>query len=100
MLRRRTPALLPYGAARVPLLWALYVRLSRRSADPELPTKDCVRLRNCPFHSVADVAPELVCGMNQSFISGLLAGLRGHRSVQATLEPAPPNCCVVLSRRT
>ncbi len=55
-----------------------------------------VRLRNCPFHAVVDVAPQLVCGMNERFITGLLQGLDGHPGVIATLQPAPPDCCVVL----
>src|SRR2546421_4746703 len=31
------------------------------------PTRDggCVRLRNCPFHAVVDVAPQLVCDLNE-----------------------------------
>jgi predicted ArsR family transcriptional regulator len=54
-----------------------------------------VRLRNCPFHAVVDVAPELVCGLNERFVSGLLDGLGG-RGVTAVLAPAPPDCCVRL----
>jgi predicted ArsR family transcriptional regulator len=56
-----------------------------------------VRLHNCPFHAVVDVAPQLVCGMNESFITGLLEGLDGHPDVTAVLEPAPPDCCVVVT---
>jgi predicted ArsR family transcriptional regulator len=54
-----------------------------------------VRLRNCPFHTLARQAPDLVCGLNQSFIAGLVRGL-GNETVEAALEPDPGRCCVVL----
>jgi predicted ArsR family transcriptional regulator len=59
----------------------------------------CLRLRNCPFRSVVDVAPTLVCGVNDELVTGLLAGLGGHRSVTAALDGAPPDCCVTIARR-
>lgn len=55
-----------------------------------------LRLRNCPFDAVVDVAPTLVCGMNHQFVGGLLAGLGGHPAVAAELDPARPDCCVRL----
>lgn len=58
------------------------------------PEGSSLRMHNCPFHAVVDVAPEIVCGLNQAFIGGLLDGLGGHESVQAILDPAPPDCCV------
>ncbi len=58
-----------------------------------------VHLRNCPFHAVVDVAPQLVCGVNERFVTGLLHGLDGHPGVTATLQPSPPDCCVVLETR-
>ncbi|MFJ7334197.1 helix-turn-helix transcriptional regulator [Streptomyces sp. NPDC101116] len=59
----------------------------------EAPTR--IRLRNCPFHPLAAKAPELVCGMNQAFLSGYLDGLEvgGVRAVPA---PEPGECCVRL----
>ena len=56
-----------------------------------------LRMHNCPFHAVVDVAPQIVCGLNQAFIGGLLDGLGGHESVAAVLDPAPPDCCVRVS---
>jgi predicted ArsR family transcriptional regulator len=53
-----------------------------------------LRLANCPFHAVVDVAPELVCGINECFIAGVLGGMAGHPDVVARLAPAPPDCCV------
>jgi predicted ArsR family transcriptional regulator len=55
-----------------------------------------VRLRNCPFRSAADVAPGLVCGMNCELVAGLLEGL-GLDPVAASLDPAPPECCVTVA---
>jgi predicted ArsR family transcriptional regulator len=52
-------------------------------------------LRNCPFHVLAQRAPELVCGLNQAFVDGLLRGL-GNETVEAALEPQPGQCCVKL----
>ena len=56
-------------------------------------------LRNCPFQQLARRAPELVCGLNQDFVAGLLAGLRTH-GLDAVLQPDaaadPRRCCVLL----
>ena len=56
---------------------------------------DPVRLRNCPFRSAAEVAPDLVCGMNHELVAGLLEGL-GLDPAAAVLDPAPPACCVTV----
>ena len=56
---------------------------------------DAISLRNCPFHTLARHAPDLVCGLNREFIDGLLRGL-GNESVEASLEPTPGECCVKL----
>lgn len=52
-----------------------------------------IRLRNCPFHELAAEQPELVCGLNQAFIGGLLDGL-GRTDLHARLAPTPGACCV------
>ena len=54
-----------------------------------------VRLRNCPFHPLAQQAPELVCAINQQFLSGMLTGLHA-RGVEARLDARPGECCVEL----
>jgi predicted ArsR family transcriptional regulator len=54
-----------------------------------------VRLRNCPFHTLARRAPEIVCAINQALLDGLLRGL-GDQRVQAVLAPRPDACCVEL----
>lgn len=52
-----------------------------------------VRMRNCPFHAVAERFPPLVCGMNLALLEGLL-GADG--SVRARMDPRPGECCVVI----
>lgn len=64
--------------------------------EPGEETAQRVRLRNCPFHAVADVAPDLVCGMNHQLVCGLLEGL-GLDPARAALSPDPPNCCVTVA---
>jgi predicted ArsR family transcriptional regulator len=54
-----------------------------------------VRLGNCPFHELALRHTELVCGMNQHLVDGLLDGI-GQAAYTAELRPSPGNCCVVL----
>jgi predicted ArsR family transcriptional regulator len=56
-------------------------------------------LRNCPFQQLARRAPELVCGLNQEFLAGLLAGLRASRT-EAVLQPDPTRCCVLVQGPT
>lgn len=58
---------------------------------------DRVRVRNCPFHALAQRAPDLVCEMNRSFVDGILRGL-GNDNVVATIERRPGECCVELRR--
>ena len=68
--------------------------------EPEQADASCIKLRNCPFHAVVDVAPQLVCRLNESFLSGLLSGVGAHRSVAAKLDgETPPDCCVTIARR-
>ncbi|MGW7261317.1 helix-turn-helix transcriptional regulator [Streptomyces sp. NPDC054834] len=52
-----------------------------------------VRMRNCPFHAVAERFPPLVCGMNLALLEGLL-GTDG--PVHARMDARPGECCVVI----
>jgi predicted ArsR family transcriptional regulator len=61
---------------------------------PDEPAR--LSLRNCPFHSLAERHPELVCGLNHRFISGVLDGLGASR-LTAQLAPQPGACCVVVA---
>lgn len=56
-----------------------------------------VRLRNCPFHSLARAHVELACGMNLALLQGLVTGV-GAGGVEARLDRRPDQCCVVLGR--
>ncbi|MFJ3503294.1 MULTISPECIES: helix-turn-helix transcriptional regulator [unclassified Streptomyces] len=52
-----------------------------------------VRMRNCPFHAVAESFPPLVCGMNLALLEGLL-GTDG--LLRARMDARPGECCVVV----
>ncbi|MGZ9928882.1 helix-turn-helix transcriptional regulator [Streptomyces sp. NC-S4] len=52
-----------------------------------------VRMRNCPFHAVAEHFPPLVCGMNLALLEGLF-GVDG--PVRARMDARPGECCVVI----
>jgi predicted ArsR family transcriptional regulator len=67
--------------------------LYERGYEPYPDEKGGLRLRNCPFHSLAQQSVEIVCGLNQAFISGLLSGL-GNKDIDAVLDPRPGECCV------
>lgn len=52
------------------------------------------KLRNCPFHSLAEQFPPLVCGMNLALLKGMAEG--GGWPVEPRMAPEPGHCCVVL----
>jgi predicted ArsR family transcriptional regulator len=70
--------------------------LARQGFEPSREAPSCVRLRNCPFHRFAAKAPELVCGINHAFVTGLLHGLHAP-TVRAELTPRSGECCVELN---
>ena len=57
-----------------------------------------VLLHNCPFHALAVRRTALVCGLNHSFLAGVLDGL-GISAVETRLAPRPDACCVELRDR-
>ncbi|MEV6827947.1 helix-turn-helix domain-containing protein [Amycolatopsis sp. NPDC051102] len=69
--------------------------VERHGFEPDRETPACLRLRNCPFHPLAARAPELVCGINQAFLGGVLEGLQA-ATVEAVLDPRAGECCVEL----
>ena len=69
--------------------------LTEQGFEPFRESPKVLALRNCPFHALAARSPEVVCGMNRSFIEGVVRGL-GNESVQAVLAPEPGHCCVKL----
>ena len=54
-----------------------------------------LRLVNCPFHALAQEHTALVCGVNRTFVQGLLDAL-GRTDVVACLTPTPGQCCVTV----
>jgi len=69
--------------------------LDAEGYEPTESPRGVVRMRNCPFHEVAQSHPDLVCGMNLAFMEGILEGA-GADGVNATLDPQPGRCCVTL----
>ncbi|MFF5142601.1 helix-turn-helix transcriptional regulator [Streptomyces sp. NPDC013157] len=70
--------------------------LAARGYEPHLEAAGAaavVRMRNCPFHAVAERFPPLVCGMNLALLEGLL-GTGG--AVRARMAARPGECCVVV----
>jgi predicted ArsR family transcriptional regulator len=73
--------------------------LARLGFEPQAEAEgECVRLHNCPFHALASRHTELICGINQRFIGGLVEGLSA-TEVEARLAPRPGACCVELRAR-
>ena len=58
-------------------------------------TRGGITLVNCPFHALAEEETELICGMNRSFVRGMLDGV-GASTLGAELDPAPGRCCVTI----
>ncbi|QNS02811.1 helix-turn-helix transcriptional regulator [Streptomyces xanthii] len=77
-----------------------FATLAARGYEPHVERADddgtgapVVRMRNCPFHAVAERFPPLVCGMNLALLEGLL-GTDG--PVRARMDARPDECCVVV----
>jgi predicted ArsR family transcriptional regulator len=66
--------------------------------EPEETSSGSVRLRNCPFHSLAQGHTDLVCSMNEAFLKGVLDGMPTEER-KARLDPAPDYCCVTIKPR-
>ncbi|MGZ4468694.1 MAG: helix-turn-helix transcriptional regulator [Nocardioides sp.] len=66
--------------------------LAGQGYEPRLRDDD-VLLANCPFDALARDHTELVCGLNEAYVGGVLAGL-GCAGLEAHLEPEPGLCCV------
>jgi predicted ArsR family transcriptional regulator len=69
--------------------------LARHGFEP-FREEGSVRLRSCPFHPMAGMAPELVCGLNRAYLAGMVEGLDAEDRVTAELSPRPGECCVEL----
>jgi predicted ArsR family transcriptional regulator len=77
---------------------ALVDALAKRGYEPFEDEAGVIRLANCPFHRLAADHRDLVCGMNQAYLDGLLEGV--HREdLRANPEPEPGRCCVAIRPR-
>ena len=76
----------------------LEAALAERGYEPFRDEQGVLRLRNCPFHRLAVEHRDLVCGMNHSFLSGMLEGL-DRADLEGALDPAPGRCCVAIRAR-
>jgi len=63
--------------------------------EPERCADDVTRLRNCPFHQLAQQHRDTVCGMNLALIDGVTAGLKAS-TLRPVLDPQPGYCCVTI----
>jgi predicted ArsR family transcriptional regulator len=59
-----------------------------------------VRLRNCPFDSVAQEFAAVTCGMNLALVQGMLEGADLSSGYEAHLDPRPGECCVSIASKT
>ena len=69
--------------------------LTQQGYEPCCGADGVIRLRNCPFHQLAEQHRELVCGMNLALVEGLVEGL-GADGWRPALDPQPGQCCVAI----
>jgi predicted ArsR family transcriptional regulator len=73
--------------------------LADRGYEPYEDEQGDLRLRNCPFHRLAEQHRDLVCTANLAFITGLAEQATGDQPIQARLDPKPGECCVTIARQ-
>ena len=62
--------------------------------EPQLdPATGSLWLRNCPYQTLASEHRSLICGMNEAWAEGVVAGLGTTLDVE--LNPEPGRCCVI-----
>src|SRR5580658_1535330 len=69
--------------------------LAGHGYEPRRGEDGMIRLRNCPFHQLAQHHRDVVCGMNLGLIEGILAGL-GVEGLRPVLDPQRGHCCVAI----
>jgi predicted ArsR family transcriptional regulator len=75
------------------LVGRLVAILEERGFEPRVAPEGEIRLRNCPFDSLAVDYRDTVCGMNLSLLRGALDGL-GAARLEAVPDRQPGMCCV------
>ena len=73
----------------------LEVALAGHGYEPRRGDDGVIRLRNCPFHQLAERHSDVTCGMNLGLIQGILTGL-GTDDRRPVLDPRPGHCCVAI----
>lgn len=68
--------------------------LSQLGYEPET-ADEVIRLRNCPFDTLAKQHTELVCGVNRSYVQGVIDGI-GARGVCTCADKQTGYCCVAI----
>jgi predicted ArsR family transcriptional regulator len=66
--------------------------LASRGYEPTADDRGVLRLRNCPFHRLAEQFPPLVCGANFALLDGLVEGT----GYTARMDARPGWCCVAI----
>jgi predicted ArsR family transcriptional regulator len=69
--------------------------LTEHGYEPGRDDDGIIRLRNCPFHQLAEWHRDIICGMNLGLIEGMVAGL-GADGLDPQLDPQPGYCCVAI----
>jgi predicted ArsR family transcriptional regulator len=69
--------------------------LTQQGYEPCRGGDGVIRLRNCPFHQLAEQHRAVVCGMNLALVEGMFAGL-GADGWHPALDPRPGYCCVAI----
>jgi predicted ArsR family transcriptional regulator len=83
------------GKTRSRTLQGALALLRESGFEPERERSGRIVLKNCPFDALAHESREVVCGMNQALVQGMVEGL-GLEDADVVLHPAPGRCCVVL----
>ena len=96
-------ALIRQQAGRTPRAGALMSRieatLAEQGYEPVRDPDGTVRMRNCPFHALAQEHRELTCSMNLALLEGVLSRVGG-TAYAASLQPEDGYCCVAFLPRT
>jgi predicted ArsR family transcriptional regulator len=71
--------------------------LAEHGYEPREGDGDVV-LVNCPFDAMAREHTELVCEINEAYVSGIVEGLGCADEVDAVLDPGEGRCCVRVRR--
>jgi len=69
--------------------------LTQQGYEPRRDGDGVIRLRNCPFHQLAEQHRDVICGMNLALVEGMVEGL-GAGGWRPALDPRPGHCCVTI----